>query len=138
MLALLAKLHSQLKPRDILVLLFVYQLLKSRLPLFDLFTCSLLHHWRVALPRRQNPWQTWALCAPWILLVMGDLPAFTVVIIDSVVILCCAGPTKWNRSLNKRYEYLKSRQWHLKWIFIAISPVYFTQRSFYICKLVIY
>lgn len=28
MLALLAKLHSQLKPRDILVLLFVYQLQK--------------------------------------------------------------------------------------------------------------
>lgn len=76
---------------------------------FDLFTCSLLHHWRRGLPRRQNPWQTWALCSQWILLVMDDFPAFVAVIIDSVVILCCVGPRKWNRSLNKRYKYLKSR-----------------------------
>lgn len=30
---------------------------------FDLFTYSLLHHWRGGPPRRQSPWQTWALCS---------------------------------------------------------------------------
>lgn len=139
MLALLAKLHSQLK----LVTSWFCGLFTSSKSTwlrswFDLFLCSLLHHWRGGLPRRQNPWQTWALCSQCILLVMDDLPAFAVVIIDSVVVLRCVGPTKWNRPLNKRYEYLNSRQWHMKWIFIAISLVYFTQRSFYVCKLVIY
>lgn len=92
---------------------------------FDLFTCSLLHHWRGRLPRRQNSRQTWALCSQWILVVMGDLPAFVIGIFKAVVILFC-WPGKMEQGL-----------WHLKRIFIAMLLVYFTQRSFYICKLVI-
>lgn len=65
---------------------------------FDLFICPLLHHWWGRWLRRQNPWQTQALCSQWILVVMDDFLSFMMVVFKTVVILCyCVGLEKWNK-----------------------------------------